>query len=161
MGIQFQQEEVNAGNGEFAPIAPGDYNVQVVKDEEAITKTGKGHFKFQLKILDEGPFKNRIIFHSLWFEGPTAVMFQNLMVKCFNINIANGENLESYSFRNAIGKVKVEDYTYTGRDGEVKGTRIKRYILPTTQATAPVQQAAPAQQAQFPTTNAPEDNVPF
>lgn len=53
MGFSFNTEEVTVSN-EFAPIAPGIYNVKFETIEEALTKNNEVKWSAKMKIVDSG-----------------------------------------------------------------------------------------------------------
>ena len=114
----------------FAAITDGTYNMEIIEASEIGGEFP--HFLLRMKVL-EGEFKNRIIFHRLWFNSETEGLADKLMslaIQCFGADIVDGV-LEAESFQNHIGEVTLNQYGYIDKDGKKQtNSRVARYLLP-------------------------------
>ena len=114
----------------FDAIENGNYNVEISDCKEI--SGDFPHFVMKLKITDDCKFKNRTVFHRLWFSSETpqlAEKLMNLSLQCFNIKIESDE-VEASNFNGCNGNVALEQYSFTDKNGEDQiNSRIARYNL--------------------------------
>lgn len=118
--------------GDYTPIAPGEYKVQIVSSEMVATKSGDGHMlKLEMEVL-EGESAGRKLYDRLNLDNPNQqaveIAQRTLSAICHavgKLSISDSEELHGLPM---IAVVKV-DPPRTGRDGKEYGASnsIKTY----------------------------------
>ncbi len=116
------EEDATEGNGEFTPIEEGEYTVIVDKAEDT-AYNNVNQISLQLRITSEKA-KNRIIFANLKENNPKLKMFLGIMVKAFNIDAKNGDEITAASFMGKQCKVETVNNEYNDKIY----TNVKKWI---------------------------------
>jgi len=142
----YNAANVNADKegGDFKPIPPGEYRVQIVKAEDAVSQSsGKDMIRLEIEIIDLGEFAGR----KLW---QYIVDDQYADQKVYDILTACGkpipQQITSGIFVNLTGRVKTKNRIYNGKES----AEINYWLRPKPGET-------PAQ----PVNTNPADDIPF
>lgn len=113
----------------------GDYNVQIIKGEEKISKTGKNMIVLTLKI-QHPEYHNEIFYYIVDGEYIQQTLF-NVMNSC-GMSATPGMNITAQSFVNRQGRIKLKLEPYN--DGV--SLKVAKWLKPA--PTAPAQGVDPA-----------------
>lgn len=131
LGGTFDASQVEP-QGDYTPIPPGEYKVQIVSSDMVGTSTGNGHMlKLELEIL-EGDQAGRRFYDRLNLDNPSAqaqeIAQRTLSAICHAIGKLSVQDSDELHMQPMIAVVFVEEKK-TGRDGKTYGpsSKIKTY----------------------------------
>lgn len=131
LGATFDATQVEP-QGDYTPIPPGEYKVQITSSEMVETKAGSGHMlKLEVEII-EGDQAGRKLFDRLNLDNPNAqaveIAQRTLSAICHAVGKLSVQDSEELHMLPMIAVVKV-DPPRTGKDGKEYGpsNSIKTY----------------------------------
>lgn len=151
LGGMFDATQVEP-QGDYSPIPPGDYTVQIVSSQMAETANRNGHMlKLELEIL-EGEHAGRRLYDRLNLDNPNRqaveIAQRTLSAICHAIGRLSVQDSEELHMQPMTAVVSVKEAS-TGRDGKQYGAsnEIKTYKV-LRDAPAPVNAASAFRPAQ-------------
>lgn len=124
-----QNVQTERGNGDFAPLPAGEYNVQIAEATDKVSKSsGKDMIELTLEVIDTGAYAGR----KLWVY---IVDDQYADQKIYDIFRSAGKSIPPQitraSFLNLVGRVKTKQRSF---NGEIKAE--VNYWIPKKDAAA-------------------------
>jgi hypothetical protein len=109
LSVDFGNEDTNQ---DFEPIDPGKYECQVDEVEIRDSAAGNQYLAWRFRIIDDGPFKNRILFHNTSLVEKALWNLKGLL-KNLGVNVSQGVNAldtDSLVGKRIICTVSQEEY---------------------------------------------------
>lgn len=111
LGGTFDASQVEPA-GDFTPVPPGDYKVQIISSEMVATKTGNGHMlKLELEIVD-GDQAGRKLYDRLNLDNPNSqaveIAQRTLSAICHAVGRMSVQDSEELHMLPMVAVVKVD-----------------------------------------------------
>ena len=118
--------------GDYAPMPPGNYQAQIIQDEEKISKSGDRYVQLTVQITD-GTFKGRLLWESLnlWHsnEKPRSIARATFASICKAVGVKSPRDTSAILNKTLVVGVGVRHNDYKGKEEN----HIKVYLPATTQ----------------------------
>lgn len=132
-GKTFKPAEVEEVNTDFSPLPKGDYHVQITDSEIKPTSTGNGTLLTLKLMVQDGKFKNRIVFENLCVQhtNATAQAIAQTRLKqiCESLKLAQLKDSSQLHDKDLLVKLDVEfdDFQSKKNNTETYRNAIKGY----------------------------------
>ena len=132
--IDFNADEFfkEVGTGDYFPMPPGNYQAQIIQDEEKISKNGDRYVQLTVQISD-GQFKGRLLWESLnlWHsnEKPRSIARATFASICKAVGVKSPRDTSAILNKTLVIGVGVRHNDYKGKEEN----HIKVYLPATTQ----------------------------
>lgn len=135
--IDFNAEEFyeEPRGGDFQPVPAGNYQAQIIQDEEKVSKNGDRYVQLTVQIA-EGQFKGRLLWDSLnlWHsnEKPRSIARATFASICKAVGVKSPRDTSAILNKTLVIGVGIRHNDYKGKEEN----HIKVYLPTTNQPTA-------------------------